>query len=211
MSRFAARQAIVNKDQQIIAYELLFRDSLVNAFPEVNALEATQALLQTALQSRQSKTFTQQKPAFINFTTELLKSDIVLQFQPKHIVVEILETEAPTTELLALCKMLHSKGYVIALDDFIHQNDWSQFFPYIQIIKVDVKQSSTQDIQHLLEQLTDYQHIQLLAEKIESDSQYQQAKHLGFDLFQGYFFSEPEVIESKPNHLEVAGLQLEFS
>jgi len=33
---FVARQAVFNRRQQVVAYELLFRDSLQNSFPDVS-------------------------------------------------------------------------------------------------------------------------------------------------------------------------------
>ena len=39
-----------------------------------------------------------------------------------------------------------------------------------------------------------YPHIKMLAEKIETEEQFQSAKESGYNLFQGYFFAEPEII-----------------
>ncbi|WNC71281.1 EAL domain-containing protein [Thalassotalea psychrophila] len=196
---YAARQSIVDKDNNIFAYELLFRDSLINVFPSIDADLATVQLIQTTLESRQSKTFTNQKPAFINFTLETLQKGYPQQFDIEHVIVEILETEKPCTELLSICQDLHEKGYCIALDDFVHHQQWHDFFPFIKIIKVDFRQSTIEEIIELIEHLADFPHIQLLAEKVENQQEYNQALNLGFDFFQGYFFDKPEVIKSNPN------------
>src|SRR5690606_31365198 len=39
-----------------------------------------------------------------------------------------------------------------------------------------------------------YPDIILLAEKIETEQQFKQAEEVGYKLFQGYFFAEPEII-----------------
>ncbi|WNC69561.1 EAL domain-containing protein [Thalassotalea nanhaiensis] len=197
---FAARQSIVDKNNKIFAYELLFRDSLINVCPDIDANLATVQLIQTTLKSRQSKTFTNQKPAFINFTLETLQKGYPQQFDAKHVIVEILETEQPCSKLLTICKDLHEKGYCIALDDFVHHQQWHDFFPFIKIIKVDFRQSSIEEIIELIEHLADFPHIQLLAEKVENQQEYKQAINLGFDFFQGFFFDKPEVIKSNPNN-----------
>lgn len=199
MHRFAARQSIVDKDNNVFAYELLYRDSLINVFPNIDADLATVQLIQTTLESSQSQTYTNHKPAFINFTLETLSKGYPLQFQPQHIIVEILESEQPSPELLSICKNLYEKGYEIALDDYIHHQDWHEFFPYINIIKVDFRQSGQSDIIELLEHLSEHPHINLLAEKIEDAQEYNLAKTLGFDYFQGFFFDKPQVIKSKPS------------
>ncbi|QBY03345.1 EAL domain-containing protein [Thalassotalea sp. HSM 43] len=211
MPSFAARQAIVDKQQQIIAYELLFRDSMINVYPKVDAHTATQKLLHTALQSSQSKTFTQQKPAFINFTTETLQKGYPFKFDNRHIVVEILETEEPTQQLLSLCQELHQQGYEIALDDFINHQQWHAFFPYISIIKVDFRQTSTTEILQLIEHITNYPNIKLLAEKIENKQEFEHASRLGFEYFQGYFIDQPEVMKSRPHVMDEIGLELDLA
>lgn len=203
---FAARQSIVDKNNNIFAYELLFRDSLINVFPNIDADLATVQLIKTTLESRQSKTFTNQKPAFINFTLETLQKGYPQQFDIDHVIVEILETEKPCSELLKICQNLHKKGYCIALDDFVHHQQWHDFFPFIKIIKVDFRQSTIAEINALIEHLTEFPHIQLLAEKVENQQEYNQALNLGFDFFQGFFFDKPEVIKSKPTQIETPGI-----
>ncbi|WOH37526.1 EAL domain-containing protein [Thalassotalea fonticola] len=195
---FAARQSIVDKNNKIFAYELLFRDSLINVFPDIDADLATVKLIQTTLESRQSKTITKQKPAFINFTLETLQKGYPQQFDIEHVIIEILETEQPCPELLKICQYLHEKGYCIALDDFVHHQQWHDFFPFIKIIKVDFRQSTTEEIIQLIEHLVEFPHIELLAEKVENQQEYKQALNLGFDYFQGFFIDKPEVIKSKP-------------
>ena len=39
--------------------------------------------------------------------------------------------------------------------------------------------------------------VKLLAEKIETHEEFQQALSMGFDYFQGYFFSKPEILKSR--------------
>lgn len=209
MHRFAARQSIVDRDNNILAYELLFRDSLINVFPNIDANIATVKLIENTIESKQRHEFTNKKPAFINFTLETLKNGYPLQFHKDTVVVEILESEQPTNELLQVCKNLYNKGYEIALDDFIHHQQWHDFFPYIKIIKIDFRQTSINDILELMEHLSEYPHIELLAEKIETEQEYQQARTLGFNFFQGFFFDKPEIIRSS-NSL-VQNIQLKMT
>ncbi len=202
MNRFAARQAIFDNDNNVFAYELLYRNSLINICPDVDADTATIELIKTTMESCQSKTFTNKKPAFINFTLETLQKGYPFQFDKEHIIVELLETEQPSPELLSVCINLYNKGYYIALDDFIHHQQWHDFFPYIKIIKVDFQQTGCEEIIELIEHLNDYPNVQLLAEKIENQQQYRLAKSLDFEFFQGYYFERPEIITSKPSLLK---------
>ena len=105
MFLYAARQPILDADKNLFAYELLFRDSLENVFPEIDANEATSKLIEGQLNIG-VEDFTGDKPAFINFTLDTLMKKYPSMLHQDHIVVEILETVQPGKKLLAECKLL---------------------------------------------------------------------------------------------------------
>jgi len=45
MFAYIARQAILNRDKELYAYELLFRDGEENCFPDIQPDEATSKIL----------------------------------------------------------------------------------------------------------------------------------------------------------------------
>jgi EAL and modified HD-GYP domain-containing signal transduction protein len=131
-----------------------------------------------------------------------------------ELVVEILETIKPGKRLLAHCKDLHAKGYTLALDDYIHQSVWQHFYPYIHIIKLDWQDIDISTIQEIKTAIAKFPHIKLLAEKVETYEEYEQALELGCELFQGYFFSQPEMVKTKnlsPSQISMAELLYETS
>ena len=65
------------------------------------------------------------------------------------------------------------------------------------IIKIDLLTLSEQELIEHVDILKQFD-VKLLAEKVETDAQYQQCKQLGFDLYQGYFFCKPTIIDDKP-------------
>ena len=116
--------------------------------------------------------------------------------------------------MLALCKDLHEKGYTLALDDYEHQAVWAHFYPYIKIIKIDIQESGFEEITKVKEATAKYPDIQILAEKVETYEEYQKALDLGCDLFQGFFFSKPEMVKTKalsPSQMSMAELLYETS
>jgi EAL and modified HD-GYP domain-containing signal transduction protein len=131
-----------------------------------------------------------------------------------EVVVEILETVKPGKKLLAICKDLYDKGYTLALDDYVHKKVWTHFYPFIKIIKIDWKISSLEDIKEVKEAIANFPDIQLLAEKVETYEEYNQAVELGFELFQGFFFAKPEMVKTKslsPSQIAMAELLYETS
>ncbi|WP_057831952.1 EAL and HDOD domain-containing protein [Colwellia sp. TT2012] len=211
---YAARQPILDKSKKLFAYELLFRDSIDNVFPDIDGDEATSKIIEASQFNMGISGFTGNKLAFINFTLETLIKGYPEMLSPDEIVVEILETIKPGKKLLALCKDLHKKGYTLALDDYEHQNVWAHFYPFIKIIKIDIQQSSIDDIKQVLSAIKDHPHIKMLAEKVETYEEYEQMLQLGFDYFQGYFFAKPEMVKTKnlsPSQIAMAELLYETS
>lgn len=211
---YAARQPILDKDKNLFAYELLFRDSIDNIFPNIDGDEATSKMVEASRFNMGISEFTGNKPAFINFTLETMTQGYATMLTNEEVVVEILETVKPGKKLLALCKELHEKGYTLALDDYEHQAVWAHFYPFIKIIKIDFQQSSVEDIHEVKKAISGHPHIKLLAEKVETYEEYNKAVELDFDYFQGFFFSKPEMVKTKslsPSQIAMAELLYETS
>jgi len=214
MHFYAARQPILDKNKNLFAYELLFRDSIDNVFPDIDGDEATSKMIEASQFNMGISEFTGNKPAFINFTLETLNQGYPEMLSPEEVVVEILETIKPGKKLLALCKDLHQKGYTLALDDYEHQSVWAHFYPFIKMIKIDIQQSSIEDIKQVIAAIQDHPHIELLAEKVETYEEYNQMLQFGFDYFQGFFFAKPEMVKTKslsPSQMAMAELLYETS
>jgi len=211
---YAARQPILDVNKKLYAYELLFRDSIDNVFPDIDGDEATSKMIEASKFNMGISEFTSSKPAFINFTLETLSQGYPEMLTNEEVVVEVLETVKPGKKLLGICKDLHSKGYTIALDDYEHQSVWAHFYPFIKIIKVDIQQTNFDEIKEIIEAIKDHPHIELLAEKVETYQEYDQAQQLGFKYFQGFFFAKPEMVKTKnlsPSQLAMAELLYETS
>jgi EAL and modified HD-GYP domain-containing signal transduction protein len=211
---YAARQPILDKDKNLFAYELLFRDSIDNVFPDIDGDEATTKMIEASKFNLGIGEFTANKPAFINFTLETLSLGYPNMLATDEVVVEILETVKPGKKLLGICKDLFDQGYTLALDDYEHKKVWTHFYPYIKIIKIDWQISSIDEIKEVKQAIADFPDIKLLAEKVETYEEYNQAVELGFELFQGFFFAKPEMVKTKslsPSQISMAELLYETS
>ncbi|QHJ10760.1 Cyclic di-GMP phosphodiesterase CdgJ [Paraglaciecola mesophila] len=214
MNFYAARQPILHADKSLFAYELLFRDSLENTFPNINEDEATAKMVASLQFNLGLDSLLPNTLAFINFTHNSLLDGYPLMLPKEQIVVEILETVKPGKKLLNACIELKKKGYIIALDDYIHQGVWLHFYPYIDIIKIDYQETSHQQILQIIEAIKPFPKIKLLAEKIETHQEYLQALEYGCCYFQGYFFSKPELIKNTaltPSQMSIAKLMAEMA
>ena len=193
---YIARQPIFTAQKKLFAYELLFRQTLGLHLGELSGDRATTSLLSTAFLTEGIEKVAGNKPCFINFTKNLLVKEIANFFPKNAIVVEILEDVPPTTEVMEACNKLSQLGYLIALDDFVFKKNMMPLIELADIIKIDYRISTTDQIERILHRLARFD-IKYLAEKVETHEEFEHARKLGFHYFQGYFFARPESIRMK--------------
>lgn len=190
---FVARQPILNRALEVYGYELLYRaDYHAKGFSGISSKKATAEVLGDLFESGIEK-ITNNVYAFINFDYDMLLSNVIELINPNYLVVEILENIKVDEKLLKRIGDLKRKGYKIALDDFEEDYHHYPLVPLVDIIKYDILITPLDtiklEVQHALQE-----NKILLAEKVETRAEYEQAKSMGFHLFQGYFFSKPSII-----------------
>jgi c-di-GMP-related signal transduction protein len=137
------------------------------------------------------------KPGLINFTRKLILQKIPLFFPKEHIIIEVLENIEPEPEVIKSLKEIKNKGFRIALDDFVYDPKFEPMIPYCSIIKFDIIATPLETLGPVLKTIKLNHDISLLAEKVETYQEFEKAREMGFHLFQGYFFSKPEIISKK--------------
>jgi EAL and modified HD-GYP domain-containing signal transduction protein len=203
---FVARQPIFKRNKEVFAYELLFRSGLNNYFdPLQNGEEATSKVITNSFLLIGIAAITEGKKAFINFSEEMLLKGYPLLFPKEIAVVEVLETVGATPEVIEACEGLVGAGYVLALDDFLYEDRFLPLIKLARIIKFDIRQMSFAELARQAKVVSRH-NVKLLAEKIETFEEFEAAKKLGFDLFQGYFFSRPHIMEGR----DIPGSKLHY-
>lgn len=206
MNFYIARQPIFDRNVIVYGYELLFRNNMKET--RYSATDPDMASSRTIVESFHSagiENITGGKRAFINFTSNLLLENIASLFPKNELVVEILEDVEPTPEVIEVCRWLKDNGYTIALDDFTYRPNLEPLVDLADIIKFDFLLSPANEIRSAIKHPGIAKKI-LLAEKIEDVETFSFAINMGFELFQGYFFSKPTTIESK----ELAPLKMNY-
>jgi EAL and modified HD-GYP domain-containing signal transduction protein len=193
---YVARQTIVSKDCGTIGYELLFRNGMSNSFPDISPDEATSRLISDAQLDVGIEKLVGEHRAFINFTEKSLIEKFPQFFNKEKIVVEIIESVTPTEDVVAACAELKHQGYHLALDDFDFSSKWKELSRLVDIIKIDIEGMDEATLAAKVREIkTD--DIELVAERVETHKQFEYCKQIGFDYFQGYFFSQPEIIQNR--------------
>lgn len=195
---FVGRQPILDAKGNLFAYELLYRNSNKNFFPDIDPEIATIGVIVNTYLSPGFEHIAAKK-TFVNFSASLLATDIFDTLDPNRIVIEILEDVEITPIILSKLQNLKSAGFQLALDDFILQKQFNLYpalFQLIDLIKVDFM-STTEAQRTAIESLkTTYPHITFLAEKVETEDEFNQGKSIGYELFQGYFFAKPDIVKN---------------
>lgn len=197
MDVFVARQAILNRQKDLYAYELLFRSSRDSTgFDGADSMSATQQVIANTVFSAGLEGILSGKRAFINFDRQLLLGDSVSVLPKDTLVIEILESIEPDAEVVAACARLRENGYSLALDDFVYHPKFDPLIREAEFIKVDMMLTPRPEQKRLVEKYGG-RGIRMLAEKVETLEEFEWARSIGFDYFQGYFFTKPAIVSGR--------------
>ncbi len=207
---YLGRQPILDRDQRLVAYELLFRNSSRNAAEVTDGLRATATVIANAFSELGIEAALGGCRGFINVDEDFLFSDIP-ELLPRHaVVLEILETVPPTPAVIERCRELKAAGYTLALDDVIQQHppEFAKLLAQVEIVKVDIQPLKRVELMQLAIKLKPTGKL-LLAEKVDSREQMELCLKLGFTLFQGYYFAKPTIIAGrKLDHAQLSLMKL---
>ncbi|MEM6707992.1 MAG: HDOD domain-containing protein [Pseudomonadota bacterium] len=184
-----AQQPIFDTNLNVAASELLFRGDFATTSGEA----ATATVLCNAL-DQDCFSENAEQPIFINFTAELLANPPPLR--RSALVIEVLETIEPTPDVLLQVGRLKAEGYQIALDDLTSIDGMEPLLALADVVKVEVLALAESELRALAAALKPFD-VRLLAEKVETHECYELCVSLGFELFQGYFFARPQLVEGR--------------
>jgi c-di-GMP phosphodiesterase len=197
---FIARQPILDSKGSLVAYELLFRKRQGDtASSIIDDMQATAQVLDNAINNIGVTNLVGHRKAFVNCSYDLLVSDILYILDPKIFVLEILEAVQIDDKVVEAVKNFREKGYTIAIDDFVPSIEEFKrilpILPYTNIVKLEYPQIPLGDIEKTVKSLHS-KGIKVLAEKIETEIDFNICRAADCDYYQGYFFAKPENLNS---------------
>ncbi|MGI4847477.1 MAG: EAL and HDOD domain-containing protein [Janthinobacterium lividum] len=205
---FLARQPILNRDQQTVAYELLFRSAATGGAGVIDDLSATASLIAHVTELGIEQVVGNML-GMVNVDATVMLSDFIKFLPGPKVVFEILETVKATPEVVARVAELKRAGYRFALDDVVSASEDVQLFmPLVEMVKVDIMGMPQATLVALVDKLRG-SGKKLLAEKVETLAEFETCLALGFDYFQGYYFAKPTVMSGKklaPSELAIVQL-----
>ena len=129
-----------------------------------------------------------------------------LDFPPGFIKIEITESEAilNTSHLSSVLSLLERYGFIISLDDFTKGNSKLEHIFLSSVSEVKIDKSFVENIilsnesYLIVDCLTKIAHsfgVNVVAEGVETEEQFNLLKNVGVDCCQGFLFSMPMPID----------------
>ncbi|MDA8208491.1 MAG: EAL domain-containing protein [Actinomycetota bacterium] len=192
-----ARQPIFDQRLEVVGYELLFRGAL--HAPEAQSaqdgdLMTAQVMVDAFILGIDR--LAGGKHLFINADRRILTGAVPIVFPPEKTVVEVLHPLALDDDARAGVSSLAQAGYTIALDGFGWFDGAEELLKLAAYVKIDVRSHDLEEIEDLLERVRAFG-VKSVALKVETWDELEKFTELGFDLFQGYVLSRPQVISEK--------------
>jgi EAL and modified HD-GYP domain-containing signal transduction protein len=191
-----ARQAILDARGQVFGYELLYRATQTATSCTADGDLASARVMTDAVLEVGLDTLTDGRPAFLNLTKPLITSQVATLLPHAAAVYELREDVEIDQEVIDACKALHSRGYRLALDDFVAGSAAEQLLPYVSFVKVDVMLGEMSEVLDLPRRFKQHK-VRMLAEKVETREVFEATKKAGYTLFQGYYFRRPVIQTGK--------------
>lgn len=199
---YVGRQPIFDRDLEVFAYELLYRSGVNgNAAGAASGEQASnQTIVNTFLEIGLDR-LVGHRPAAINLTEDFFVETNKLPFSPGQVILEVLEDIPVTPRLVEGVERLSKAGFTIALDDYLYNPSHAPLLELADVVKIDLRRLNRDELADHVRVLRQYP-VELIAEKVETEEELGYCKSLGFDYFQGYFLSRPQVVEgeSLPNN-----------
>jgi EAL and modified HD-GYP domain-containing signal transduction protein len=194
---FIGRQPIVDAAGSLFGYELLYRDSRENRARVADATAATATVIANLVHEFGIDAALGSHVGFINVDAAMLCADMIEMLPSGKVVLELLETIDIDDQIVQRCAALKQAGFRLALDDVICIDPGrAALVDLVDFIKIEVPAVSEARLERLARALRP-RRVCLLAEKVDTLEQVERCRALGFELFQGYYFARPTIIEGK--------------
>ncbi len=194
---FLGRQPILDRGQNLAAFELLFRAGHFNGAQIEDDVFASATVINHAFSEMGMEAVLGKHPGFINLSAPLIMSDVIELLPKNKVVLEILETVRVTDALAQRCRALKQIGFTLALDDYTGREEvFKPLLDVVDIVKVDVQHMDDRTLERTTASLKKLP-VRLLAEKLDTRAQVERCLELGYELFQGYYFARPSIITGK--------------
>jgi EAL and modified HD-GYP domain-containing signal transduction protein len=193
---YIGRQPVFDTKLEVVAYDLLYRDSEVNRARVADDNAATSRVIVDALTEFGLDRLAGGRSVLIKAAAGFLNDDRLLALPADRVIVELLETPRLDDALLGAVRDLAERGYHVCLGDFFYTDAWASLLPFVHLAKVDVAHLNRFQVERQVAALRDHP-LMLMAVRVESADTLEWCRELGFDWFAGSFLARPMVTRAR--------------
>lgn len=208
-SVFLARQPLVNRAQQVVGYELLYRGAAVDEYANFSdASAATAQVLVNSLTHTGAQWLLADKLAFLNVTPEGITDEWLGLLPAPKVVLELRPAAAPDADTAERLRQARALGFRVALDGFTAAPAAAAWLPFADYVKVDIQALGPVNAGKIVRALANHR-VKPIALKVESRAEFRQCLEVGFETLQGYYFARPQTFTARmiqPAHQRVLQL-----
>ena len=206
-SIYIGRQPIIDSDSNLCAYEVLYEGSQA-------ALDrySSASIINNVLNKFGTQSLLGKHRGFVKIDEKFLLHDIIYSIPSEFFVFCIIESVELNERVIERLESLHEKGYKLCVDN-LKIFPWSMekyepILPFLEFVKINIQESSPNSLKENVLKLKEYG-ITVVADNVEDLVQFEEAKRISCDWYQGYFFSEPVILENtvyEPSHMAILKL-----
>jgi c-di-GMP phosphodiesterase len=194
---YLGRQPILDRNQALFGYELLFRNAPVGpANINTSALSATAAVVAHAAQLGLERTIGD-AIGFVNVDSDAILSDIFGFLPREKLVLEVSAANSLAPAVLSRMSELVSQGFRFSLDDINPDSpQLPALMPMVEYVKLSMRDMPLDGLARLAQRIKQ-DGKKLVACKVENRDEFKNCLDLGCDYFQGYYFAKPVIMSGK--------------
>ena len=187
---YVAKQPIIDRENSIFAYELLYRDTESTSNIK-NRKQATVSVLSSVINKFGVDDLLSRHKAFIKADEEFINHSVAGAIPKEYFIFSLQFDKKVSSKVIKKIKKLHDEGYTFAINDVVLDktviDNFKDILEYITYIKVDIQ--TPKENYSLLKDLD----LEVISTKVENIDKEKMALEMGAKYLQGYFFCEPTV------------------
>ena len=195
---YLGRQPILNDKGDLVAYEVLYRDCDKESHFSDNRF-ASASVINSVLNKFGTRTLLGNRRAFVKVDEKFLLSDLIFSIPKEFFIFSIFDDVEMSERVVERIQQLHTKGYLLAINnitiDAQKMQEYAKVFKELSFVKINLDQNIDLKTKDMISELKAH-NIKVIGSKIENNAHYKRARELGCDMFQGYFFAKPNIIEN---------------
>ena len=208
---YLGRQPILDAKGDLVAYEILYRDDEKESRFSDDRF-ASASVISNILNKFGTYSLLGNRRAFVKVDEKFLLHDIIFSIPKEFFIFSLFDDVSLSERVIERIQQLHEKDYILAINNVTlteeNMQEYSKIFKELSYIKINLDEDIGNDTKDMINTLKSH-NIKVVGSKIEDTKHYELSKELGCEMFQGYFFAQPNIIENakyEPTQLNVLKL-----